>query len=134
MVIGAGQMGGGIAQVMAATGHKTYLNDVSIDIVNARIAFIEKRTGHLRRHVCCDPRSDACTPAPVEVRNVPCFVPNQVLEIMINEAIYCPAEGVTSTEDIDAVMRLGMNHPTGPRFYQPGYRTLYHGNHVRGLR
>ena len=42
MVIGAGQMGGGIAQIMAAAGHKTYLNDINIDIVNSRIAFIEK--------------------------------------------------------------------------------------------
>ena len=41
MVIGAGQMGGGIAQVMAAAGHKTYLNDVSIDIVAKRIEFIK---------------------------------------------------------------------------------------------
>ena len=42
MVIGASQMGGGIAQVMAQTGHKTYMNDVNIDIVNSRLAFIEK--------------------------------------------------------------------------------------------
>lgn len=42
MVIGAGQMGGGIAQVMAAAGRKTYMNDVNIDIVNSRLAFIEK--------------------------------------------------------------------------------------------
>ena len=42
MVIGAGQMGGGIAQVMAQAGRKTYLNDVNIDIVKARIAFIKK--------------------------------------------------------------------------------------------
>ena len=42
MVIGAGQMGGGIAQVMAAAGHKTYLNDVSAEIVINRIDFIKK--------------------------------------------------------------------------------------------
>ena len=42
MVIGAGQMGGGIAQVMAQAGRKTYLNDVNMDIVKARMAFIEK--------------------------------------------------------------------------------------------
>ena len=40
MVIGAGQMGGGIAQVMAAAGRKTYLNDVNMDIIKARLDFI----------------------------------------------------------------------------------------------
>jgi 3-hydroxybutyryl-CoA dehydrogenase len=33
---------------------------------------------------------------------------------MINEAIYCLMEGVASAEDIDTVMKLGMNHPMGP--------------------
>ena len=33
MVIGAGQMGGGIAQVMAAAGIETYLNDINLAIV-----------------------------------------------------------------------------------------------------
>ena len=47
MVIGAGQMGGGIAQVMAAAGRKTYMNDVDIDIVNSRLAFIEIGRAHV---------------------------------------------------------------------------------------
>ncbi len=50
----------------------------------------------------------------VEVRDVPGFVSNRVLQVMINEAIYCVYEGVASPEDIDDVMRLGMNHPMGP--------------------
>lgn len=33
---------------------------------------------------------------------------------MINEAIYAVYEGVASPEDIDTVMKLGMNHPMGP--------------------
>jgi 3-hydroxybutyryl-CoA dehydrogenase len=33
---------------------------------------------------------------------------------MINEAIYVLMEGVASAEDIDTVMKLGMNHPMGP--------------------
>ena len=41
MIIGAGQMGGGIAQVMAAAGHKTFLNDVRMDVVQNRLQFIE---------------------------------------------------------------------------------------------
>ncbi len=222
MVIGAGQMGGGIAQIMAAAGHKTYLNDINIDIVNARIAFIEKlltkdvtkgkiteeqKAATLANLIPSTDQHDAadcdlvveaivenmdikarvfknldeiCKPScilasntsslpiteiaactkrpeqvigmhfmnpvpvmklveiirgiatsdetyevikneslalnktPVEVRDVPGFISNRVLQIMINEAIYCLYEGVATAEDIDTVMKLGMNHPMGP--------------------
>lgn len=222
MVIGAGQMGGGIAQVMAAAGITTYLNDVNMDIVNSRMAFIEKiLTKDVSKGKCteeqkqetlkllvpsdnvedaadCDLVVEAivenmdikssvfkqldaiCKPScilasntsslpiteiaavtkrpekvigmhfmnpvpvmklveiirgiatadetyeavkelslklnkvPVEVRDVPGFVSNRVLQVMINEAIYCLYEGVASPEDIDTVMKLGMNHPMGP--------------------
>ncbi len=222
MVIGAGQMGGGIAQVMAAAGHITYLNDVSTEIVQKRIDFIEKlltkdvTKGKIREEKKADilknliPTTDLqdasecdlvveaivenmqiknqifkkldeiCKPScilasntsslpiteiatvtkrpekvigmhfmnpvpvmklveiirglatsdetyeaikneslnlnkvPVEVRDVPGFISNRVLQIMINEAIYCLYEGVATVEDIDTVMKLGMNHPMGP--------------------
>ncbi len=51
---------------------------------------------------------------PVEVRDYPGFVSNRVLMPMINEAIFALYEGVASKEDIDTVMKLGMNHPMGP--------------------
>lgn len=222
MVVGAGQMGGGIAQVMAAAGRRTYLNDVNIEIVNARIAFIEKlltkdvskckiteeqKAATLSNLIPSTDRQDAagcdlvveaivenmdvkarlfenldeiCKPScilasntsslpitelaahtkrpgqvigmhfmnpvpvmklveiirgiatsdetyeiireealafnkvPVEVRDVPGFISNRVLQVMINEAVYCLYEGVASAEDIDTVMKLGMNHPMGP--------------------
>ncbi|MCL1990866.1 MAG: 3-hydroxybutyryl-CoA dehydrogenase [Defluviitaleaceae bacterium] len=222
MVIGAGQMGGGIAQVMAAAGIPTYLNDMELEIVQHRIAFIEglltksvaknkiteeekeKTLQNLHPSVnledaatcdlvveaivenmeikcqvfsrldqICQPdcilasntsslpiteiaasttrpekvigmhfmnpvpimklveiiRGLATTDAtyqaihdltlvlhktPVEVRDVPGFISNRVLQMMINEAIYCVYEGVASVEDIDTVMKLGMNHPMGP--------------------
>ena len=222
MVIGAGQMGGGIAQIMATAGKKTYLNDVNIDIVSSRITVIEKlltkdvskgkmtegqKTDALANLIPSTDQKDAadcdlvveaiaenmaakakvfsnldeiCKPAciltsntsslpiteiaactkrpeqvigmhfmnpvpvmklveiirgiatsqethdtirglsvelnktPVEVRDMPGFVSNRVLQIMINEAIFCLYEGVASAEDIDTVMKLGMNHPMGP--------------------
>ena len=222
MVIGAGQMGGGIAQVMAQRGLKTYLNDVGADIVNARMAFIQKllekdvskgkTTGEeknaalanlipstdLKDAAACDLVVEAivekmevkgkvfsaldgiCKPScilasntsslpiteiaaftqrpeqvigmhfmnpvpvmklveiirglatgdetyaavrdlslalnktPVEVRDVPGFISNRVLQTMINEAIFCLYEGVATAEDIDTVLKLGMNHPMGP--------------------
>ena len=51
---------------------------------------------------------------PVEVHDAPGFVSNRVLMPMINEAIFCLHEGVGKPEAIDAVMKLGMNHPLGP--------------------
>ena len=222
MVIGAGQMGGGIAQIMACSGKTTYLNDVNMELVKSRIAFIEKVLSkdvtkgkiteeqkeaalknvipsvELKDAADCDIVVEAvvenmeikgrvfqsldkiCKPScilasntsslpiteiaaftkrpekvigmhfmnpvpvmklvelirglatsdetcgfvrnltlelgksPVEVRDVPGFVSNRVLQVMINEAIYCLYEGVAKAEDIDTVLKLGMSHPMGP--------------------
>jgi 3-hydroxybutyryl-CoA dehydrogenase len=51
---------------------------------------------------------------PVEVNDFPGFVSNRVLMPMINEAVYCVMEGVAGPEEVDVVMKLGMNHPIGP--------------------
>ena len=51
---------------------------------------------------------------PVEVSDFPGFVSNRVLMPMINEAVFALMEGVATPEAIDAVMKLGMNHPMGP--------------------
>jgi 3-hydroxybutyryl-CoA dehydrogenase len=51
---------------------------------------------------------------PVVVKDAPGFVSNRILCPMINEAIYALDEGIASIEDIDTVMKLGMNHPMGP--------------------
>jgi len=51
---------------------------------------------------------------PVEINDGPGFVSNRLLMPMINEAIYCYMEGIGTVENIDSVMKLGMNHPMGP--------------------
>ncbi len=51
---------------------------------------------------------------PVVVNDSPGFVSNRVLLPMINEAVFALEEGVGDKEAIDAVMKLGMNHPIGP--------------------
>ncbi len=222
MVIGAGQMGAGIAQVMASFGETTYLHDIDEGIVNKGLLFIEKilsrnvdkgkitkeqmeqtranliPSADLQDAVDCDIAIEAivenmdvkskvfsrldeiakpsCILAtntsslpitqiaaatnrpekvigmhfmnpvpvmklvelieglatsretydfvrgltlkiqktPVTVRDVPGFISNRVLQMMINEAAYCLYEGVATAEDIDTVMKLGMNHPMGP--------------------
>ena len=51
---------------------------------------------------------------PVEVNDAPGFVVNRILIPMINEAVYCVHEGVSTPAGIDEVMKLGANHPMGP--------------------
>ena len=51
---------------------------------------------------------------PAEANDYPGFIANRILLPMINEAIYCLYHGVGKAEDIDTVMKLGMNHPMGP--------------------
>jgi len=58
--------------------------------------------------------ADRLGKTPVEVQDFPGFAANRILLPMINEAIYCVMEGVAKPEDVDTVMKLGMNHPMGP--------------------
>jgi 3-hydroxybutyryl-CoA dehydrogenase len=51
---------------------------------------------------------------PVEVNDGPGFVSNRLLMPMINEAVFCLQNGIGTAENIDEVMKLGMNHPMGP--------------------
>ena len=51
---------------------------------------------------------------PVTVKDGPGFVSNRVLMPMINEAAFVLYENLASAEDIDTVLKLGMNHPIGP--------------------
>lgn len=223
MVIGAGQMGSGIAQVMAAHGVEVTLRDIKQEFVDRGIAKIEKSLAHsvtkgriteddknatmARIHGVVDLTPEACdvhlaieaatenikikqsifkeldekmpkdaiiasntssvsitmlaagtsrpdkfigmhffNPAPVmklvevtkglgtseetfekvyelakaleknpvKVNDAPGFVGNRIMIPMINEAIFTLSEGVASKEDIDAVAKLGFNHPIGP--------------------
>ena len=223
MVIGAGQMGSGIAQVMAAHGVEVTLRDIKQEFVDRGIAKIEKALDHSvakgriteddkkatmsRIHGVVDLTPEACdvhlaieaatenikikqgifkeldeklpknaiiasntssvsitmlaagtsrpdkfigmhffNPAPVmklvevtkglgtseetfekvyelakaleknpvKVNDAPGFVGNRIMIPMINEAIFTLSEGVASKEDIDAVAKLGFNHPMGP--------------------
>ncbi|MGM0540786.1 MAG: 3-hydroxybutyryl-CoA dehydrogenase [Thermodesulfobacteriota bacterium] len=222
MVIGAGQMGNGIAQVAAQAGYTTYMSDISQDLVDKGMAAISKNLDRLVKKEKisaadkdqvlsritpvtdlapaseCDlsveavvekmevkakvfQELDAKAPAqailasntsslpitsiaactnrpdkvigmhfmnpvpvmklvevinglatsdevtatvravsesmgkiPVECRDVPGFVSNRVLMVMLNEALWELYEGVASAEGIDQIMKLGMNHPMGP--------------------
>jgi 3-hydroxybutyryl-CoA dehydrogenase len=51
---------------------------------------------------------------PAQANDFPGFIANRILMPMINEAIFTLYHGVGKREDIDTVMKLGMNHPMGP--------------------
>src|SRR4030066_271806 len=51
---------------------------------------------------------------PVPANDYPGLIANRILMPMINEAVYALMEGVGKAEDIDAIMRMGANHPMGP--------------------
>ncbi len=51
---------------------------------------------------------------PAASQDYPGFISNRILMPMINEACFALMEGVATKEDIDTVMKLGMNHPMGP--------------------
>ncbi|MDD3022663.1 MAG: 3-hydroxybutyryl-CoA dehydrogenase [Syntrophomonadaceae bacterium] len=222
MVIGAGQMGGGIAQVSAQAGYATVQYDINMDLVNKGMALIEKNLtrdvskgkktedekaailGRIKPSVSLEDAADcdlvveaivenfdikkkvfseldkiapphailasntsslpitqiaATTKRPEQVigmhfmnpvpvmklveiirglattdevykdieavsikmgkvpvwcKDVPGFVSNRVLQVMINEALWELYEGVAPAENIDNIMKLGMNHPMGP--------------------
>jgi 3-hydroxybutyryl-CoA dehydrogenase len=50
----------------------------------------------------------------VMVGDVPGFVSNRVMMLMVNEAIHLVAEGVATPKDIDTVFRSCMGHTMGP--------------------
>lgn len=58
--------------------------------------------------------SKALGKTPACSEDYPGFISNRILMPMINEACFALMEGVAKKEDIDTVMKLGMNHPMGP--------------------
>lgn len=222
MVIGAGQMGGGIAQVSAQAGFDTVQYDINMDLVNKGLALIKKNLARdvekgkrtqedmdailakIKPSISLEDAADcdliveaivenfdikkkvfeeldriapphailasntsslpitqiaACTKRPAQVigmhfmnpvpvmklvevirglattdevyntieeasikmgktpvwcKDVPGFISNRVLQVMINEALWELYEGVAPAENIDNIMKLGMNHPMGP--------------------
>ena len=111
-------MGGiSITQIAASTGRADkvvgmhFMNPVPLMKLVEVIRGQETSDETTAAVVAC---SEALGKVPVEASDYPGFVSNRVLMPMINEAVYCLMEGVSSREGIDTVMKLGMNHPMGP--------------------
>jgi 3-hydroxybutyryl-CoA dehydrogenase len=50
----------------------------------------------------------------VTSKDSPGFIVNRILIPLLNEACFALQEGLASPEDIDAAVKLGLNHPMGP--------------------
>jgi 3-hydroxybutyryl-CoA dehydrogenase len=51
---------------------------------------------------------------PVEAQDLPGFISSRLIFSFMNEGIFCLYEGLGKKEEIDAIMRMGANHPMGP--------------------
>jgi 3-hydroxybutyryl-CoA dehydrogenase len=51
---------------------------------------------------------------PLEANDFPGFISSRLIFSYMNEAIYTLYEGLGKAEDIDAMMKMGANHPMGP--------------------
>ena len=51
---------------------------------------------------------------PIVVNDFPGFVSSRLIFSFMNEGIYTLYEGLGKAEDIDAIMKMGANHPMGP--------------------
>ncbi len=47
-------------------------------------------------------------------KDSPCFIVNRILMVYLNEAAFEYFEGVSSIDNIDTAIKLGLNHPIGP--------------------
>ena len=51
---------------------------------------------------------------PIEANDFPGFISSRLIFSLMNEAICLLHEGVGKAEEIDAIMKMGANHPMGP--------------------
>jgi len=106
-----------ITRLAAATGRADKVVGMHFFNPVALMPLVEVVRGELTSDETCDAViavAETVGKTPLTVADVPGFVSNRVLMPMINEAVFCLYEGVATAENIDGVMKLGMNHPMGP--------------------
>jgi 3-hydroxybutyryl-CoA dehydrogenase len=52
--------------------------------------------------------------APVEAQDFPGFISSRLIFSFMNEGLFALHEGLGKKEEIDAIMKMGANHPMGP--------------------
>src|SRR5207237_1155105 len=117
LVVGAGQMGGGIAQVVAASGRRVSLHDSVPGAVERGLEGMRRSLAKLAEKGGPEPAEVLARElgrAPAVANDFPGFVSNRILMPYINEAVYALQGGVAEPEAIDTIAKLGFNHPMGP--------------------
>ena len=66
-------------------------------------------TFHLAKDLCLKMGK-----TPVEAQDLPGFISSRLIFSFMNEGIFSLYEGLGKKEEIDAIMRMGANHPMGP--------------------
>jgi 3-hydroxyacyl-CoA dehydrogenase len=107
LVIGAGFMGSGIAQVCAQSGYGVHLMGL-VEVVKG-----EKTAGDVFDRGVDFVKSLGKTPVRVH-RDIPCFVMNRVFAAAFREAVDLVDQGIVSPEDVDVGMKLGYGWNAGP--------------------
>src|ERR671930_558574 len=107
LVVGAGQMGGGIAQVVAASGRRVTLHDAAPGAVDRGLDTMRKSLGKLAEKGGPDPAEVLDRVEPVDD-----LVP---ADLMIEAVV----EDAAVKEDVfrrahDTIAKLGFAHPMGP--------------------
>ncbi|MDQ3211556.1 MAG: 3-hydroxybutyryl-CoA dehydrogenase [Acidobacteriota bacterium] len=106
-----------ITRLGAATGRPGQVLGMHFMNPVPLMPLVELIRGHATTPDTMKTASDLCIAlgkTPVEAADYPGFIANRILMPMINEAIFALMEGVGTADSIDAVMKLGMNHPMGP--------------------
>jgi 3-hydroxybutyryl-CoA dehydrogenase len=101
LVVGAGQMGGGIAQVVAASGRRVSLHDEVPGAVERSLAVMEKSLGKLAEKGGADPAEVLERVAPVgEIVGADLLIEAVVEDAAVKEAIFRRADEVLPEEAI----------------------------------
>lgn len=101
LVVGAGQMGGGIAQVVAASGRRVSLHDEVPGAVERSLAVMEKSLGKLAEKGGADPAEVLERVTPVgEIVGADLLIEAVVEDVAVKEAIFQRADEVLPEEAI----------------------------------
>ena len=120
-VIGAGQMGAGIAQVAAQSGYRVLLSDRELTLAEKGKSGIAKRLGSaVEKGKVTATDADAALARIETVGDYAAFgdafivIEAATEREEIKRAIFALGEGVANVRDIDTAVSLGLNHPMGP--------------------
>src|SRR5437879_5362723 len=105
LVVGAGQMGAGIAQVVAASGRRVSLHDAQPGATERALETIRRSAAKLE---------EKGGPPVQEVLERVEPVGDLVRADLMLEAVWALHDGVAEADAIDTIAKLGFAHPLGP--------------------